>query len=117
MAGFVGQPGTGKTYLARHLAKAIGIPFYQISFGGVKDASFFKGHGYTYVGSGPGEISKALISMGSKNGILFLDELDKIRNTPQGTEVASALLHILDYAQNHEFKDTYLSGIPSNRYF
>jgi len=101
-----------KTAFARCLADSIGLPFYQISFGGVKDSSFLKGHGFTYVGSEPGEIVKALNQMKYKNGILFLDELDKIKDTPHGQEVTSTLLHILDYTQNHEFKDEYLSGIP-----
>jgi len=112
MAGFIGQPGTGKTQFARCLADSMSLPFYQISFGGIKDSSFLKGHGFTYVGSEPGAIVKALNQMKYKNGILFLDELDKIKDTPNGQEVASTLLHILDYTQNHEFKDEYLSGIP-----
>jgi len=112
MAGFYGKPGTGKTALARCLADAIGLPFEQISFGGVKDSSFLKGHGFTYVGSQSGAIVKALTRMKAKNGILFLDELDKIQDTRNGQEVASTLLHILDYTQNHEFKDEYLDGIP-----
>lgn len=109
---FLGSPGVGKTELARLLANSIGLPFYQISFGGAHDSSVLKGHSYTYIGSKPGEMAEALISMGVKNGILFLDELDKIIATPHGQEVVNTLLHILDYTQNSEFKDNYLHGIP-----
>ncbi len=112
MVGFIGPPGTGKTAFARHLADAMGLPFYQIALGGTKDASFLKGHSATYLGSECGEVAKAMESMKAKNGILFFDELDKLQNTPRGQEVVSTLLHILDYTQNHEFKDEYLSGIP-----
>lgn len=109
---FLGSPGVGKTEMARLLANSIGLPFYQISFGGTTDSSLLKGHSYTYIGSKPGEITTALISMGVKNGVLFLDELDKIMMTPHGQEVSNTLLHILDYTQNNEFKDNYLHGIP-----
>ncbi len=109
---FLGNPGVGKTALARHLANAIRLPFYQISFGGATDSTIIKGHDFTYLGSKPGEIVEALIQMAIKNGILFLDELDKIVNSEKGREVSNALLHLLDYTQNSDFKDNYLHGIP-----
>jgi len=112
MAGFVGSPGVGKTAFARCLSKSLNLPFYQISLGGTKDSAFLRGHGFTYIGSEPGEIVKGLISMGSKRGIMFFDELDKIQNTTNGQEVVSTLLHILDFTQNTDFKDEYLSDIP-----
>jgi ATP-dependent Lon protease len=109
---FLGDPGVGKTALARELATSIGLPFYQISFGGAKDSAILKGHGFTYIGSKPGEIVESLINMGVKNGILYLDELDKIKDSLNGQEVINSLLHILDYTQNVDFKDNYLHGIP-----
>lgn len=109
----VGPPGVGKTVFARSLADSIGLPFYQISFGGAKDSSILKGHMPTYIGSKPGEIVEGLIKMGAKNGILFLDELDKIdESLPEGKQVADTLLHILDYSQNKDFKDLYIGDIP-----
>lgn len=105
---FVGPPGVGKTQFATCVAEGIGLPFYQISFGGAKDSSFLKGHGFTYVGAEPGELYKALAHMKSLNGVLYLDELDKIQQTENGREVESALLHILDPTQNSNFKDEYL---------
>ena len=108
----VGPPGVGKTSFARCLAEGMGLPFYQISFGGMKDSSFLKGQSITYIASRPGAIAEALIHMKAKNGILFLDELDKIQNTLEGREVASTLLHILDYSQNKEFKDMYMPEVP-----
>jgi ATP-dependent Lon protease len=113
---FKGNPGVGKTALARILADSIGLPFYQISLGGAKDVSLLKGHGITYISSKPGEFVNALRQMKHKNGILFLDELDKITgdnaSSGNGMEVLNCLLHVLDYTQNNDFKDNYLHGIP-----
>jgi ATP-dependent Lon protease len=110
--GLVGPPGVGKTSFARSLADGMGLPFYQISFGGMIDSAFLKGHNTAYIGSKPGAIVKALVDMGCQNGILFLDELDKIQESLHGKEVASSLLHILDYTQNSEFTDMYIQEIP-----
>ena len=106
--GLIGPPGTGKTTIARLLAKVLDVPFSQMSFGGVRDASFLKGHDYCYVGSRPGEISRCLANMGHKNGILFMDEFEKIADNKA---ITSCLLHIVDPQQNHEFKDSYLREI------
>ena len=106
--GFVGPAGTGKTQMARLLASVMDYPFQQISFGGVSHPEFLKGHDYTYVGSQPGEIVRCLKRMEYKNGILFLDEFEKISPNPT---MCSALLHIIDPVQNSEFRDNYLSEI------
>ena len=104
----VGPPGVGKTTIARHLAEVMKWPFEQISFGGAGSSDFLKGHDYTYVGSRPGEIVRCLSRMKYKNGILFLDEYEKVS---ENKDIASSLLHITDFQQNHEFQDNYLSDI------
>lgn len=105
--GLVGPPGTGKTCIARLIAEIMDCGFAQISFGGVDKADFLKGHEYTYVGAQPGEIVKCIKRMGHKNGIIFLDELDKIADNP---EIRSALLHLIDPSQNTEYCDNFLGG-------
>ena len=105
----VGEPGVGKTVFARCLANALDLPFHQISLGGITDSSHIVGHSATYIGATPGEIVKGLIKMGHKNGILFIDEFDKIKE--KGKDVSDAFLHILDYSQNKEFKDLYMPEI------
>ena len=109
--GLVGPPGTGKTNIARMVAKLMDWSFEQISFGGVDKADFLKGHEYTYVGAQPGAIIKSLRRMGHKNGIIFLDELDKIAENP---EVRAALLHLVDQSQNQEFRDNFLGDITTD---
>ena len=106
--GLVGSPGTGKTAIARLLASVLQFPFEQISLGGVSGSEFLKGHQYTYIGAHAGEIVKCLRRMKYKNGILFLDEVDKISNNK---DVCSALLHITDPLQNSDFRDNFLSDI------
>lgn len=106
--GLRGPPGTGKTQIARMVAKLMDWAFEQISFGGVDKADFLKGHEYTYVGAQPGAIVKALQRMGHKNGVIFLDELEKAAQHP---DVRAALLHLVDQSQNHEFRDNFLGGI------
>lgn len=106
--GLVGPPGVGKTVISRLLASVMDYPFEQISFGGVSSPEFLKGHEYTYVGAQPGEIVKCLKKMKYKNGILFLDEYEKIADN---RKVSSALLHITDPSQNMDFRDNYLSEI------
>jgi ATP-dependent Lon protease len=113
----LGPPGTGKTTIARLLSKVLTTPFAQMSFGGVRDASFLKGHDFCYVGSRPGEIVRCLASMEYKNGVLFMDEFEKVSNNK---EIVSCLLHIVDPSQNSEFRDSYLREITidlSNLWF
>lgn len=107
--GLVGPPGVGKTAIVKLLSKILHFPFQQISFGGINSSEFLKGHQYTYIGSEPGEIVKCLSRMKYKNGIIFLDEYEKISDNK---DIQSLLLHITDPCQNYEFRDSYLSEIP-----
>jgi ATP-dependent Lon protease len=106
--GLIGPPGTGKTAISRLLANLLQFPFEQISLGGISNPDFLKGHQYTYIGAQPGEISKCLKRMKYKNGILFLDEFDKIS---EDKDICSSLLHITDPIQNSEFRDNFFSEI------
>ncbi len=110
--GLYGPPGIGKTMIAKVLSEVLELPMEQISLGGVTDSSFLEGHGFTYVGSEPGSIVKAAIKMKCTNGIIYLDELDKISKTEKGKEIEHALLHITDFTQNHNFRDKYMPEIP-----
>ena len=106
--GLIGQPGIGKTMISRLLARVLNFPFEQISLGGISNPDYLKGHEPVYIGSHPGEIVQCMKRMKYKNGILFLDEFDKISNN---RDMCSALLHITDPSQNSEFRDKFLSGI------
>ena len=106
--GLVGPPGIGKTTIARMISEIMEWGFEQISFGGVDKADFLKGHEYTYVGAQPGEIVKCLVRMGHKNGVIFLDELDKASDHP---DIRAALLHLVDQSQNSDFRDNFLGEI------
>lgn len=92
------------THISRTLASIMDFPFEQISMGNVTNAEILTGHQYTYVGSRPGVILNSLIDMKYKNGIIFLDEFDKVQNV----DVSNTLLHIVDTTQNHQFVDNYL---------
>lgn len=106
--GLIGLPGTGKTAISRLLAQVLDFPFEQISLGGISTPDYLKGHEYTYIGAQPGEIVKCMKRMKYKNGILFLDEFDKISDNK---DICSALLHITDPVQNSEFRDKFLSDV------
>ena len=106
--GLVGPPGVGKTSIARLLSSILDIGFQQISCGGIERSDYFKGHDYTFVGSRPGEIVNCLKRMGTKNGILFFDEYEKVLSNKT---ISALMLHITDPSQNSEFRDNYFSEL------